>query len=71
MGGRDRSHGVARVYIDGHLVKTQNLYAGVTIRGRAVFTRVFATSGPHTIKVVAAGTKGHPAVDVDAFLTLR
>ncbi len=71
VGGRDRSHGVARVYIDGHLVKTQNLYAGVTIRGRAVFTRVFATSGPHTIKVVAAGTKGHPAVDVDAFLTLR
>ncbi len=71
VSGRDKTHGNAKVYIDGHLVKTQNLYAGVTIRGRVVFTRVFASSGVHTIKVVCAGTRGHAAVDVDAFLTIR
>ena len=33
-----------------------------------VFNKTFSTPGLHTIKVVVAGTRGRPRVDVDAFL---
>ena len=65
------NRGVARVLIDGKQVKTVNTYAKTTVRRRAVFTRAFASSGTHTIKVVCAGTKNHPLIDIDAFLVVR
>ena len=68
---RASNRGVGRVYIDGRLVKSLNLHANGTARRRAVFTRAWTSVGTHTIKVVCAGTAGHPTIDVDAFVTVR
>jgi hypothetical protein len=62
---------VAKVFIDGKQVGTVNTYSKTTIRRRVVFTRAFASGGQHTIKIVCAGSKGHPLVDVDAFLVVK
>jgi hypothetical protein len=45
--------------------------AGTAIQRRVVFTRRWATSGAHTIKIVGLGTPGHPLISVDALLTLH
>ena len=45
------NRGVAKVFIDGKQVTTVNTYAKSTVRRRVVFTRAFATSGQHTIKL--------------------
>ncbi len=65
------SRGVARVYIDGASAGTVNLYQAATVHRRVVFTRAFDTTGSHTIKIVCADTKGHPAIDVDALLVVH
>ncbi len=65
------SRGSFRVYIDGTLAGTVSTYAKKTQTRVVVFARSWTTSQPRTIKLVVAGTKGHPRVDVDAFLVLR
>ena len=64
-------YGSARVLIDGHAVGTVHLRAGKQVQRRVVFTRTWATSAAHTIKIVGLGTHAHPLVNVDALLTLR
>lgn len=71
VASRAANRGVGRIYIDGRLVKSLNLHANGTARRRAVFTRAWTSVGTHTIKVVCAGTAGHPTIDVDAFVTVR
>lgn len=68
---RATSRGAARVYIDGVLAGTVNTFATATAHRRVVFTRAFAAGGSHTIKIVGAGTAGHPIVDIDALLVVR
>jgi hypothetical protein len=38
---------------------------------RIMFTRSWATSGPHTIRIVNLATSGHPRIDVDAFAIVK
>ncbi len=64
-------YGSARVLIDGHSAGTVHMRAATAIQRRVVFTRRWATSGAHTIKIVGLGTHGHPLISVDALLTLR
>jgi trimeric autotransporter adhesin len=64
-------YGSARVVIDGRSAGIVHLRAASTIHRRVVFTRRFATSGAHTIKIVALGTHSHPLISLDALLTLR
>jgi hypothetical protein len=64
-------YGSARVLIDGHAAGTIHMRAATAIQRRVVFTRRWATSGAHTIKIVGLGTHGHPLISVDALLTLR
>ena len=64
------TYGSARVYIDGALAGTVNLHSTTTLRRKVVFTHSWSTNGPHTIKIVALGTAGHPLIDVDALLTI-
>ena len=52
-------------------VRTLHLHRKRLHPRRVVFTRTWATSANHTITVVVAGTKGHPRVDVDAFVIVR
>ena len=64
-------YGSARVLIDGRSVGTVHLHASKQVQRRVVFTRTWATSGAHTIKIVGLGTHAHPLVNLDALLTLR
>ena len=64
-------YGSARVLIDGRSAGIVHLRSASTIQRRVVFTRRFATSGAHTIKIIALGTHSHPLVSLDALLTLR
>ena len=67
--GPDR--GAARVYVDGVLVATLSTQAGQLGVRAVVWSRAWARTGTHTIRIVVAGTPGHPRVDVDAFEILR
>ena len=62
------SRGRAQVWIDGVRVATIGLWSSVTRPRRVMYTRSWANSGSHSIRVVVVGTAGHPRVDIDAFL---
>ncbi len=66
-----RGRGKARIYVDGVLASTVGTYRRTLAPRRIVFTRSWATSATHVIKVVVVGTSGHPRVDLDAFLVIR
>src|SRR5207245_6854556 len=67
---RGPTRGKARVYIDGVLITTVDLYAS-TGRGKVVvFDRSWATSATHTIRVVGLGTAGRSRIDLDGFTRL-
>lgn len=68
---RAANRGTARVYLDGKLAATVNLHGATAVHKRIVFAHVWSADAAHTIKIVCAGTAGHPAVDVDALLTVR
>ena len=68
---RSNISGSARVYVDGVLVTTVNLYASTTSAKQVVFTRRFSTVRARTLKIVVLGTAGHPRVTVDSFFFLR
>jgi GH25 family lysozyme M1 (1,4-beta-N-acetylmuramidase) len=67
---RGPNRGSARVYLDGVLKKTINLYAATYSARQVVFAFNWGTTDTHRIKVVALGTAGHPRIDVDAFVRL-
>ena len=63
--GADR--GKARVYIDGQLVDTVNLYSAATVNQVVVWAHNWATATTHTVKIEVFGS-GKP-VELDAFVT--
>ena len=65
------TRGKVKVYIDGVYRATVDLRTSTTQHRRVVYARSFATSGTHTIQVVALGTTGRPMVSIDAFVVLR
>jgi subtilisin family serine protease len=65
------TRGSARIYLDGRLVATISTYSSSFSARRIVWSRAFATSATHTIRVVVAGTAGHPRIDLDAFIVMR
>jgi hypothetical protein len=63
--------GKARIYIDGQLESTIDLYAAKNKWKVVVFARDWADVGQHTIRIEVVGTSGRPRVDVDALLVFR
>jgi hypothetical protein len=61
--------GRARVFIDGHLVGTINLRSATTHLGIVAFSKTFATSGAHTIRIAAIDSGRR--VSIDSFDVLR
>jgi len=59
--------GKARIYVDGVLVATIDLYAAPTHRQKLVWQRTWATVGTHTVRIYVIGTSGRPSVDIDGF----
>ena len=66
------SRGQVRIYLDGSAAYTTiDTYAATTAYGVQVWSQTFATSGPHTVKVVVVGTAGRPRVDLDAISVVK
>ena len=62
--------GSVKVYVDGVYRGAVSLNASSTAWRQVVYVRGFSSSGTHTIKLVCAGTAGHPKIDLDAFVVL-
>ena len=65
------SSGRAWVYVNGTHVATINLHRTSSTYRRVVWSKTWSNSATRTIRVLVRGTRGHPRVDVDAFLILR
>lgn len=65
------TRGKARIYVDGGLVATVDLWSPTTVTRVQAWTARYTTSQLRTIKVVVAGTAGRPRVDVDGFAILK
>jgi hypothetical protein len=63
--------GFAQVWVDGVLASTINLTSPTSQPSRVVWRRTWTVSGAHVVRIVALGTSGRPAVEVDALVVLR
>ncbi len=61
------TRGSASVYLDGVLVKTVSTYTTKTQNCLVVWKSAVLSRGSHVVKIVVAGTSGHPRVGIDAF----
>lgn len=63
-------NGKARVYVDGVLRGTIDLYRSRYQSKVVVFSASWTSAASHTVKVVVLGTSGRPRVEIDAFAFL-
>nr|WP_202462341.1 peptidoglycan recognition protein [Streptomyces sp. SID8374] len=68
---RAATSGQAYVYVDGKKVATVDLKSASTKYRDAIWTRSWATSAKHTVKIVVVGTKGRPALTTDGLVYLK
>jgi hypothetical protein len=71
LGRTGPTSGTAKVYLDGTLKATINLYSATTGIRKLLFTQSWAAVGNHKLKIVVSGTAGHPRVTIDQILVLR
>ena len=73
IGPRNAGRGASKVYLDGVHVDTVDQYSSSSTSQHRLrlWTKTFATSGTHTLKIVAVGTPDRPRVDVDALVVMR
>ena len=60
--------GTARVYVNGNLVATMNLYAGSSQARTLVFSKTWATAKTRIIEIRVSGAPVHPRIDLDALV---
>ena len=68
VGLKGATRGKARVYVDGVLKATVDLYSATTLRQQIVWAANYSTSATRTVTIKVLGTAGRPRVDVDGFL---
>jgi subtilisin family serine protease len=68
---RGPTRGSFSVYLDGTYVQTVSLRSSSTASRIVVFAAAWSANAAHTLKVVVAGTAGHPRVDLDGFAVVR
>jgi hypothetical protein len=61
------TRGKARILVDGHYLKTVDLYARSFSARRAVFSKSWSKAGAHRLTIEVLGTAGHPYVAIDGF----
>jgi hypothetical protein len=71
LGRKGPTSGTAKVYVDGVLKATINMYAATTQIRQLLFTYSWSAIGTHKLKIVVSGTAGHPRVTLDQILVLR
>lgn len=62
--------GKAKVYLDGKLVSTVDLYRATLSQRRIAFAWNWTTAATHTLKIVNEATAGHRRIDVDTIVVL-
>jgi hypothetical protein len=62
------TRGRAKVFIDGHLVRTVDLYARHFRPNTRIFGTRFAEAGTHTLVIEVVATKGRSTVAIDQFV---
>ncbi|MFJ5308434.1 peptidoglycan recognition protein [Streptomyces sp. NPDC088350] len=68
---RAAASGQADVYVDGKKVTTVDLASATTAYRSAIWTKTWAGSAKHTLKIVVKGTAGRPAVTTDGIVYLK
>ncbi|MFS0697305.1 N-acetylmuramoyl-L-alanine amidase [Streptomyces nitrosporeus] len=68
---RAASSGQAYVYVDGVKAATVDLKSSKTAYRQAVWTKTWASSAKHTVKIVVVGTKGRPTLTTDGLVYLK
>jgi hypothetical protein len=63
------ARGKVDIYVDGKLVRIQDLRKPTYDSRRLLFTKTWATPGRHTLTIANRATSGRPRFDFDAFLT--
>jgi hypothetical protein len=63
--------GVARIYINGKLMATIDLYNPTTLDKQVVWQHSWTSGTTKTLRVVVVGTSGRPKILVDQFFTVR
>lgn len=66
IGDKCAKCGKLKVFIDGALVKTVDTHASSTKLRQMLYSRTFAGTKTHTIKIKSLGTAGRPRVSIDA-----
>lgn len=61
------TRGAAQVILDGRPVATVSLWRASFIGQATLFTRSFASAGPHTLTIRVLSVPGHPYVAIDGF----
>ncbi|MCK8434460.1 N-acetylmuramoyl-L-alanine amidase [Streptomyces sp. D2-8] len=67
---RATTSGQAHIYVDGVKATTVDLKSSTTKYRDAIWTKTWATSAKHTVKIVVAGTSGRPTVTTDGLVHL-
>jgi hypothetical protein len=69
--GRTTASGRVTVYVDGARAGALDLRSTSTLHRQAIWAKNWGATGPHTVKVVVAGTAGRPGVVLDGLVVLR
>jgi GH25 family lysozyme M1 (1,4-beta-N-acetylmuramidase) len=70
VAAKGSTRGSVWIYVDGAYAASVSLRSSTGQSRAIVFARNWLTVGTHTLKIVVAGTAGHPRIDVDAFVRL-
>ena len=62
------ARGKAKLYVNGNLVATVDLYRSKAASKVVVYSTTWTTSTSRTITIKVNGTSGHPRVDIDALV---
>ncbi|WP_228974811.1 N-acetylmuramoyl-L-alanine amidase [Streptomyces sp. DH12] len=68
---RAANSGQAYVYVDGVKAATVDLKSATTKYRDAIWTKTWATSAKHTVRIVVVGTAGRPAITTDGLVYLK
>jgi subtilisin family serine protease len=68
---RSSTRGSVKVYVDGIYVGAVSTYRSSAQSRVVIYARDWGSVATHTIKLVVAGTAGHPRFDLDAFAVLK
>ncbi|MFP8944535.1 peptidoglycan recognition protein [Streptomyces fenghuangensis] len=68
---RASGSGQAHIYVDGTKAATVDLKSSTTKYRQAIWTRTWAGSAKHTVRIVVVGTSGRPTVTTDGLVYLK